>query len=49
MNAIYKDLGGALLLFAVMCLSTAQADAKTVDLSGCTAQTAFSPNGGELI
>lgn len=46
MKVIFKNLSGALLLVAAMCIGTAQADAKTVDLSGCTAQTAFSPNGG---
>jgi phosphatidylserine/phosphatidylglycerophosphate/cardiolipin synthase-like enzyme len=42
---------GAALIAALMCMSTAQSQARSVDLSGCTAQTAYSPNGegAELI
>lgn len=48
---LMKTWIGALLLAGVVCLSTAESKTRTVDLSGCTAQTAFSPNGegAELI
>ena len=41
-----KSMGDALILAGLMCLSTSNSNAASVNLAGCSAQTAYSPNGG---